>query len=215
MAMSDVDRIVSIPDRIERLRAATEGVSTAQRTMTELARIRRTLVQELHSEGWSYAEIAEAAGLSRGRVHQVRHQGPAPEGAFFGRSPLRIATPLKREERRARPVVAAEDVAAAQRLGELARSLGFDVEYEQIPLNGAIDLNRDGLIVICGPRISRDVAGVLETDPVLRFKKLRSGWALEDRTTGEVYMSGPDDDERPHDVAYLGRLPRPDGNGTL
>jgi hypothetical protein len=48
----------------------------------------------LHDDGWTYAEIAEATGLSRGRVHQVRHQGPAPEGAFFGRSPLRIATAL-------------------------------------------------------------------------------------------------------------------------
>src|SRR6266545_8410742 len=215
MTTDEVARVASISDRIERLRAATEGVSTAQRTMTELARLRRALIQELHEEGWTFAEIAEAAGLSRGRVHQVRHQGPAPEGAFFGRGPLRILTPLKREEKRARPVVAAEDVAASQRLGELARSLGFDVEYEQIPLSGNIDLNRDGLVVICGPRISRDVAGVLDTDPDLRFKKVATGWALEDRTTGEVYMSGPDDDERPYDVAYLGRLRRPDGNGML
>ena len=215
MTTDEVARVASISDRIERLRAATEGVSAAQRTMTELARLRRGLVQEMHDEGWTFAEIAEAAGLSRGRVHQVRHQGPAPEGAFFGRGPLRILTPLKREEKRARPVVAAEDVAASQRLGELVRSLGFDVEYEQIPLSGTIDLNRDGLVIICGPRISRDVAGVLDTDPVLRFKKLRSGWALDDRTTSETYKSGPDDNGRPYDVAYLGRLPRPDGNGML
>ncbi len=215
MSTDEVARVASIEDRVERLRAATEGVSTAQRTMTELARLRRALVQELHDEGWTFAEIAEAAGLSRGRVHQVRHQGPAPEGAFFGHSPLRIATPLKREEKRARPVVAAEDVTASQRLGDLARSLGLDVEYEQIPLSGAIDLNRDGLVVICGPRISHDVAGVLDTDPDLRFKKLDTGWALEDRTTGQVYKSGPDDDGRPCDVAYLGRLRRPDGDGML
>jgi hypothetical protein len=215
MSTDEAARVAGIEDRVERLRAATEGVSTAQRTMTELARLRRTLVQEMHDEGWTYAEIAEAAGLSRGRVHQVRHQGPAPEGAFFGRGPLRIATPLKREEKRARPVVAAEDVTASQRLGELARSLGFDVEYEQIPLSGRIDLNRHGLVVICGPRISREVAGVLDTDPDLRFTKLDTGWALEDRTTGAVYKSGTDDDGRPYDVAYLGRLRRPDGNGML
>src|SRR6266542_6112942 len=156
MSTDEVARVAAIEDRVQRLRAATEGVSTAQRTMTELARLRRALVQELHEEGWTFAEIAEAAGLSRGRVHQVRHQGPAPEGAFFGRGPLRILTPLKREEKRARPVVAAEDVAASQRLGELARSLGFDIEYEQIPLTGTIDLHRTGLAVSGGPRIARE-----------------------------------------------------------
>jgi Sigma-70, region 4 len=215
MSTDEVAKVASIEDRVKRLRAASDGVSTAQRTMTELARLRRSLVQELHDEGWTYAQIAQAAGLSRGRVHQVRHQGPAPEGAFFGRSPLRIATPLKREERRARPVVAAEDVTAQQRLTELARTLGFEVDYEQIPLSGDIDLNRDGLVVICGPRISRNVAAVLDTDPDLRFTKLDTGWALEDRTTGQVYKAGPDDDGRPYDVAYLGRLNRPDGNGML
>jgi hypothetical protein len=74
---------------------------------------------------------------------------------------------------------------------------------------------RHVLVVMCGPRISRDFAGVLDTDPDLRFTKLDTGWALEDRTTGEVYKSGPDDDGRPYDVAYLGRLRRPDGNGML
>lgn len=213
MDLDDVARVTAIEDRVERLRAATVGVSTAQQTMTELARLRRSLVQELHSEGWSFAAIAQAAGLSRGRVHQLRHQGPAPEGAFFGAGPLTIVTPLKREERQARPVVAAEDVIAAQRLGDLLRSLGFEVSVEQLPLTGEIDLNRDGLILICGPRVSQDIAKVLDTDPNLRFTKLDDGWALRDETTGRIYQSRPEG--RPFDIAYLGRLPRPDGNGVL
>lgn len=215
MDTDEVARIAAIEDRVERLRAATLGVSTAQRTMTELARLRRGLIQELHDEGWSFAEIAEAAGLSRGRVHQVRHQGPAPEGAFFGRGPFTIAMPLKREVRQSRPVVSAEDVQSAQRLSDLLRTLSFEVELQQIPLSGEIDLNRDGLIVMCGPRISADVAAVLDTDPDLRFTKLDTGWALEDRTTGKIYKSGQDDDGRPYDVGYLGRLNRPDGKGKL
>ena len=37
-----------------------------------------------------------------------------------------------------------------------------------------------------------------------------------DRRTGTVYRSGQDGDPaRPYDVGYLGRLPRPDGNGSL
>lgn len=215
METDEVARVAAIDDRIERLRAATVGVSTAQQTMTELARLRRALVQELHDEGWTYAEIAEAAGLSRGRVHQVRHQGPAPEGAFFGKGPFTIAMPLKREERQSRPVVAAEDVRASQRLGELLRSLGFDFEIEEIPLGGDIDLDRDGLIVICGPRISPVVEKVLNQDPDLRFTQLETSWALEDRTTGKIYKSGQDDGGRPYDIGYLGRLPRPNGSGEL
>lgn len=212
----EVERIASIPDRETRLREATTGVSAAQRTMTELARMRRALVQELHEEGWSFAQIAEAAGISRGRVHQVRHQGPAPEGAFFGSDALTIATPLKVEQRDERPVVAAEDVTASQRLGELAKSLGFDVTYEQIPLTGKIDLNRSGLVVICGPRISPDVAAVLATDPVIQFAKVQGVWTLKDNKTDTTYYSGTDKDEpTPTDAAYLGRLARPDGKGSL
>lgn len=208
--------MAAIDDRVARLRAATEGLSTAQRDMTELARMRRALIQDLHDEGWSYTQIAEAAGLSRGRIHQVRHHGPSPEGAFFGRGPLTVATPLKREERAARPVVAAEDVATSQRLGELARSLDHAVEFEQIAIDGRIDLDRDGLIVICGPRISKDVAGVLAADPALQFEELASGWALRDRRTGRLYKSGQDEeDPQPYDIAYLGRLERPDGKGRL
>ena len=81
--------------------------------MTELARLRRRVIQDLHAQGLSYAQIGEAAGLSRGRIHQIRHTGPAPEGAFLGTGAITIATPLKREERGGRPVVAVEDVTAA------------------------------------------------------------------------------------------------------
>lgn len=211
-----MERIAAIPDRSERLRAATEGLATTQRTMNGLARLRRALIQELHEQGWSYAKIAEAAGLSRGRIHQVRHQGPAPEGAFFGTHPLHILTPLKVEQRGARPVVAMEDVTASHRLGDFGRSLGFDVDFEQIPLTGEVDLNRDGLIVIAGPRISEQIAAVLDTDPVLEFTKVDGAWALSDRRTATVHTSGPEaSPSRPYDVAYLGRLPRPDGQGSV
>jgi hypothetical protein len=212
----EVARIAAIRDRSERLRTATERLATTQRTMTELARLRRGLIQELHDDGWSYARIADAAGLSRGRIHQVRHQGPAPEGAFFGTHPLHIVTPLKVEQRGARPVVAVEDVTASQRLADFARTLGFESEFEQIPLSGEIDLNRDGLIVISGPRISDAIADVLSTDPALEFTKVNDVWALADRRAGTVMTSGSDaTPPRPYDVAYLGRLGRPDHHGTV
>jgi hypothetical protein len=213
----DLERITAIKEPFKLLRAATDRLGEAQREVTELARLRRRVVQELHAQGLSYAQIAEAAGLSRGRIHQIRHTGPAPEGAFLGSGSVVIVTPLKREARNARPVVAMEDVAAADRLSALARSVGLEVSQEHVGLDGKIDLDRPGLIVICGPRLSTVMADLFAADPVLKWEQAPDGpWALRDTATGMLYRSGAD--EAPaaaRDVAYLGRLPRPDGDGTV
>ncbi|WDZ85389.1 sigma-70 family RNA polymerase sigma factor [Micromonospora cathayae] len=212
-----MDRIAAIRDPYELLREATVRMAAAQEEVTELARLRRRVIQDLHDSGMSYARIAQEVGLTRGRIHQIRHAGPAPEGAFLGSGRVVIATPLKKEAIRSRPVVAIEDVAAAQRLGELARSLGLEPSFEHVPADGAVDLNRPNLVVICGPRISEPVARVLAQDPILQFERASDGtWTLVDRTTGTVHRSGQDQDPPvASDVAYLGRLPRPDGHGSL
>ena len=80
----EVERIADIEDPFELLRLATERLAAAQRDVTELSRLRRRVIQDLHGQGMSYSQIADAAGLTRGRIHQIRHQGPAPEGAFLG-----------------------------------------------------------------------------------------------------------------------------------
>jgi hypothetical protein len=213
----EYERIARITDPYELLRAATDRLAEAQQEVTELARLRRRLIQDLHAQGLSYAQIGEAAGLSRGRIHQIRHTGPAPEGAFLGTGAITIATPLKREERGGRPVVAVEDVAAAGRLEALARTFGLDVSTVHVPLGGDIDLNQPGLVVICGPRLSAVMGQAYDADPVIRWEQTGSGaWALRDTRSGELFVSGVDDGSgRSRDVAYLGRLPRPDGNGTF
>lgn len=141
----------------------------------------------------------------------------APEAAFLGDQSVTIVTPLKTEAINARPVVALEDVVGAQRLGELARRLGSTPTFENVPIGGEIDLNRPNLVVICGPRLSAGVARVLEGDRDLRFVRATDGpWTLHDLNTGEVYRSGQDQQvTRPWDVAYLGRLQRPDGGGSI
>ena len=52
---------------------------------------------------------------------------------------------------------------------------------------------------------------------MLRFERASDGpWTLVDRKTGTVFRSGQDETpSRNWDVAYLGRLPRPDGHGSL
>ncbi len=90
----------------------------------------------------SYAQIAKEAGLTRGRIHQIRHTGPAPEGTFLGTGTITLATPLKQEATNARPVVAMEDVTAAKRLEDLARGFDLAMELEHVAIGGEINLNR-------------------------------------------------------------------------
>ncbi|GAA2538617.1 MULTISPECIES: sigma-70 family RNA polymerase sigma factor [Streptomyces] len=216
--MSDeLQRIMAIDDPYLLLREVTNRLADAQQEVTELARLRRRVVQDLHAQGLSYAQIAAKAGLSRGRIHQIRHTGPAPEGAFLGSGAVTVATPLRRDDERGRTVVAVDDVSSGKRLEDLARSYGLAVASEHVPVSGEIDLNRDGLVVVCGPRMSQDMWNTYAQDPVLRWEKAEDGpWTVVDRLTGTVHRSGQDSDPaRPYDIGYLGRLPRPDGKGSL
>ncbi|MEU4083269.1 sigma-70 family RNA polymerase sigma factor [Streptomyces aureus] len=216
--MSDeLQRIAAIDDPYLLLREVTTRLADAQQEVTELARLRRRVVQDLHAQGLSYAQIAGKAGLSRGRIHQIRHTGPAPEGAFLGRGAVIVATPLRRDDERGRTVVAVDDVSSGKRLEDLARSYGLDVLSEHVSVSGDIDLNRDGLVVVCGPRMSQQMWDTYGQDPVLSWQQADDGpWTVVDGRTGTVYRSGQDSDPaRPYDVGYLGRLRRPDGAGSL
>ncbi|MET8221083.1 sigma-70 family RNA polymerase sigma factor [Streptomyces hirsutus] len=213
----ELQRVMALDDPYLLLREVTARLADAQHEVTELARLRRRVVQDLHAQGLSYAQIAAKAGLSRGRIHQIRHTGPAPEGAFLGRGAVTVATPLRRDDERGRTVVAMDDVSSGKRLEDLARSYGLDVASEHVPVSGEIDLNRNGLVVVCGPRMSQEMWETYAQDPVLRWERAEDGpWTVMDRRTGTVYRSGQDSDPaRPYDVGYLGRLPRPDGAGSL
>ncbi|MFI9509229.1 hypothetical protein [Nocardia sp. NPDC052566] len=211
MSADDVARVFAIEDKVERLKAATDGVAAAQQTINELTRIRRAVIRELHAEGWTFARIGAAAGLSRARIHQVSTQGPAPEGLFFGHGALTIITP----EVRAGRMIGAPDPTAAPRLVELLRELGFTVTVEHFLPGRPLDLNRDGLIVVGGPELSPSLRQLIVADPRLRRAVARAGDArrgIEDRAARRVYRPGGPD---PHDIAYLARLPRPDGRGTV
>ncbi|MGW4644560.1 sigma-70 family RNA polymerase sigma factor [Sphaerisporangium sp. NPDC004334] len=216
MPSSELERIAAIEDPYVLLRAATERLNAAQQEVTELARLRRRVIQDLHAQGMSYAQIAEAAGLTRGRIHQIRHTGPAPEGAFFGTGAVTVVTPLRLDPATGRSVVALDDMRAGSRLENLARGYGLSVGSDNVSVDGDIDLNRPGLVVICGPRMSAAVRECYDKDPVIRWDRDDKGWLLRDTRTGTVYRSGTQTEPpRPTDSAYLGRLPRPDGNGSL
>ncbi len=216
--MSDeLQRIMAIDDPYLLLREVTTRLAAAQQEVTELARLRRRVVQDLHAQGMSYAQIAEKAGLSRGRIHQIRHTGPAPEGAFLGTGSVTVVTPLRWDDTKKRPVVAMADMNSGKRLEELAKSYGLDVSSGHVQVSGEVDLNRDGLVVVCGPGMSQAMRDLYAQDPVLAWEHPEGEpWALVDRRTGTAYHAGADlEPSRPHDVGYLGRLPRPNGNGSV
>jgi transcriptional regulator with XRE-family HTH domain len=215
--LEDVKRVAEIASHADRARAASELLTELQAGVTETARLRRESIAWLREQGYSLAAIADILGVSRARIAQLREAGPPPERAFLGTDRLTVAIPLKTEATSGRPVVAQEDFAAFNLLADLARDLQLDATPEYTPLGGEVDLNRDNLIVICGPRLSSVVREVLQSDPVLGFDQDDDGrWLLQDRRTSQVYQSPSDlPQPRPADFGYLSRLRRPDGNGTF
>ncbi|MCD0452417.1 sigma-70 family RNA polymerase sigma factor [Actinocorallia sp. API 0066] len=212
----ELERISRIEDPFELLRATTARLAEAQQEVTELSRLRRRLIQDLHAQGLSYADIAKEAGLSRGRIHQIRHTGPAPEGAFLGVGGVTVVTPLRPDPVSDRTYVALDDVNTGKRLEELARTFDLKVDYDHVSVEGDVDLNRAGLLVVCGPRMSPIVRETYAKDPVIEWDRDDVGWLLRDTRTGDEYRSGQEEKPpRPYDVGYLGRLPRPDGNGNV
>lgn len=213
----EYERIAAIDDPFALLRAATERLAEAQQEVTDLSRLRRRTIQDLHAQGLSYAQIAKQAGLSRGRIHQIRHTGPAPEGAFFGSGTVTVVTPLRHDPDKNRAVVSLEDLNTGKRLEDLARSFDLTVKDDHVSASGEIDLNRTGLVVVCGPRMSEAMRLTYAKDPVFRWEREDGQpWRLRDARTDTVYYAGSDKTPaEPNDIAYFGRLPRPDGQGSL
>jgi hypothetical protein len=191
--LDDVKRVAEITSHADRARAASELLTELQASVTEAARLRRESIAWLREHGYSLAAIADIIGVSRARIAQLREAGPPPERVFLGTDRLTVAIPLKTEATSGRPVVAQEDFAAFNLLADLARDLQLDATAEYIPIGGDLDLNRDNLIVICGPRLSPVIREVLHSDPALGFDQDDAGrWLLQDRHTDERYPSPSD-----------------------
>ncbi|MQA96590.1 MAG: sigma-70 family RNA polymerase sigma factor [Streptosporangiales bacterium] len=214
-----VQAVAELADPITKAQRASELLADHQAAVVELSRVRREAVEQMLERGMSQSDVGKLIGMSRSRVGQLLKQGPRPERAFLGRGKLTVALGMKTEAAKdsgkAGPVVAIEDLAAFEALSELARTVQLDAESELIKPPGLVDLNRDNLVVICGPRLSPLVAQILASDPHVAFgNDDDDGWYLEDRTAGKTFRS-PSDAGTPGDFAYLGRLPRPDAKGSF
>lgn len=218
-----LSQLKELPDPLQRAKAAHALAGQAQEHGNELQAVRNEAMNEALRVGLlNSTQLASELGISKGRVSQLA-KGAPPERLFLGSGKVVVALAEKLEDGNDKdgkrkaiqgPVIATEDVQTYERLRELAEAIGLEISFERIPLGGNVRLNRTNLVVICGPRLSPLIEQILESDPHLRFGKDDDGWHLTDRNTGQVYRSPMDRGEN-SDIAYFGRLPRPDGKGTF
>lgn len=212
----DVTELGELADPAERAQRASQRLAEYQVISAELSRIRREALEELIADGRTQTDIAAMLGMTRARVGQLLSSGPKSERAFLGAGALTIVIGGKQEadKRGSGRVLAQEDLAAFNQMKELARTLGLDAHHEVVEPPGFINLNRENLIVICGPRLSPLIGQILESDRNLGFEQDEKGWYLVDRSLGTIHRS-PMDSGESRDYAYVGRLPRIDGRGTF
>jgi hypothetical protein len=206
--------IANITDPAERARAAGELLSEHQTAVARLARIRRRAVAELRADGLSYAEVGQKLGLTRGRIAQLKSS--TIEEQFFGGSHVTIATPLRRTTA-GRPLVAQEDVEAAMVLTRFLDAADVATNLQHVSTAGELDLSPAALVAICGPKSSPVVEQLIAADPWFQFSADAKGrWRIIERSSGHTYASPLDDDpDADRDVAYIARLPRPDGTTSV
>jgi len=203
----DFDSVRADPDPVRRGQRATRLLTIYQQRAVELARLRRAAIEEAHREqGLSYTEIAEAFGITKGRITQIRDSAPQPERAFFGVGPVSIGVPYRyRVTDRERPLIAAEDAQTGEQLEHLLTSLALAVSRYQIEPDRAEPPAGD-TIVVCGPKSAKIGAALIAHDPALRMIEKRGRWFVED-IRGGVLIGSPADDDPPQDgdIAYLAR----------
>lgn len=213
----DISAVQRIEDPRQRAVRINELIDEQQTVMSELTRLRREAIEDMQRSGISQSEIAKLLGMTRSRVSQIlAGSGRKPERALLsGGDSVTIVVPVEKApypEGKERPVVHHEDTEFTERITQLARSVGLDVETEYAGQGDFIDLNRDGLVITCGPRQSPWLEQALSADHTYGFARDEEGWYLEDKVAGTKYRS-PEDAGEPRDYGYLGTLPRPDGNG--
>jgi hypothetical protein len=205
----DFEDVGRDPDPVRRGRRATELLTLYQQRAAALARLRRAAIEDAHRDlGMSYAQIAAAMGITRGRISQIRAAAAAPERAFFGAGPVSVGVPCRygvTDRRRA--LIAAEDARAGQEITRLLAGYALAVTACQIEPGAAAPPPGD-TVVICGPKSAPVGAALLARDGALGMRQDAGRWWILQRDTGDRYGS-PADEQPPADadadLAYVAR----------
>lgn len=187
--LDDFEEVRRDVDPLSRARRATTLLTHYQQRATELARVRRSAIEEAHERnGLSYTEIAAAVGISKGRITQIRGSAPGRERAFFGVGPVSVGVPLRRgADHRMRTYIDAADSRAQEQAEYLLGTLSFTVERFSIEPDRETTPAGDA-VVICGPRSAPMARALLADDRKLGFEK-DDRWRIDDYVAGAHYFS--------------------------
>lgn len=210
-------------DDVTVVRRVSQLLPYYQDLVTELSRMRREalerLLRTLHPDGdgmWTYRQLGELStpAISPERIRQLVASGPKPERALIGTGFVTVAVGSKPEGPRQNPsaMVSQEALAASRMIEDTAGAYGLKSTQQIVEPPGLIDLNRTNLVVIGSPRLLPYVSQVLAADPHHGFGHGATGWYLTEH--GEKRKS-PADSGDDADLAYIGRLPRPDSRGSF
>ncbi len=184
----------------------------------EVARLRREAIEEMLSAGSTKAEVARLLGKHPTRVGRIVSSSPAPERALLSPdgAPVTVALGSKVSEVGGKPsdMISRDAAEAYDALRTAIDGYGLVCSREVVPAPGLVDLNRPNLVVMGSPKVLPIIGQILASDPHLGFAEDDQGRHLVDYTTGTKYHS-PQDNGESADYAYIGRLNRPDGQGTF
>jgi DNA-directed RNA polymerase specialized sigma24 family protein len=68
---AEAERLDDGGDDVAIVRAVGDAFAALDTELERIAKVRRRAVRRLRRQGWSYDRIAEATGLSKGRVAQL------------------------------------------------------------------------------------------------------------------------------------------------
>jgi hypothetical protein len=215
--MDELERLRAIDEPMEQLVYSAEVLAALQAATAEVGEIRRSAIESLRNRGLTLAQIASEAGISVARLSQIGAPRRRPERAILSTGQtVHVVLPVEEAaypEGPTRPTVHQSDISFRDDIERLAREYGLETETEHLPAGEYVDLNREGLVVTCGPRQSPWLTQILASDSAYGFDRDDESWYLLDKSTGEKHRS-PRHTGEPGDVGYLGTLPRPDGQGT-
>lgn len=199
-------------------------INEMQQVISEQSELRQADLRKLVEQKWGHSDIARLCGLTSTRIDQLMASGPRPERVLIGTgtttttNQVIIAVGGKLEASKVSgppsPAISIHALAAKDELTELASAYGLRAAYEVIaPPGESIDLNRRNLVVVGSPRILPPMVKALKGDPNLGFGMDEDGrWHL---TEGTRKWRSPADSGESVDLAYIGRLRRPDSYGDF
>lgn len=200
--------VEALKDPLELLKQSTELLTYNHQLGMELARLRRQAVDKAIEElGMSYSQIAQEAGLSKGRIGQIKKSAPPAERKLFGIGPVALAVPLRDKNGRAFHQVDLGDLKARENVAALLKSLYL--QHEEVYINPSNEWQlQNETIAICGPKTSPVISECLNQDTNVTFEERSAGiWDLYIRSQ-ETWAT---DLKEFNDYGYLAKLPVADG----